>query len=223
MAAERGRVGGPEDHDRPGAGEPLGGGRRRQADPPGRRLGRDRGVESLRVRHLAADALRGVRRPDALRHRRGRIHVRARLHHERAPGHARARDRRHLRLAPRGASRGDPPLQRDLRVRVVRARARPGRHRDLRRVRTHRPPVLPHGLGLHVRRPRGEGRRHARLREPFAGRVDRDRGLPGARAHGPHEAVHAADTRELPARPRGTSTRARSRCGPAASGYRSTR
>ena len=67
---------------------------------PGRRLGRDRRVEPLRVRHLAADALRRVRRPDALGHRRGRVDVRARLHDERAPRHARARDRRDLRLHP---------------------------------------------------------------------------------------------------------------------------
>ena len=193
----------PEDHDRPGTGEPLGRGRRRQADPPGRRLGRDGRVEPLRVRDLAADALRRVRRPDALGHRRGRVDVRARLHDERAARHARPRDRRRLRLASRGASRGDPPLQRDLRVRVVRPRARPGGHRDLRRVRADRPPLLPHGLGLHVRRPRRQGRRHAHLREPLAGRLDRDRRLPGPRAHGPHEAVHAADAGELPARPAG--------------------
>ena len=105
-----------------------------QADPAGRRLGRDRRVEPLRVRDLAADALRRVRRPDALGHRRGRVDVRARLHDERAPRHARPRDRRDLRLASGGAPRGDPPLQRDLRVRVVRARARPGGHRDLRRL-----------------------------------------------------------------------------------------
>ena len=47
-------------------------------------------------------------RPDALRHRRGRVDVRARLHDERPARHARPRDRRRLRLAPRGAPRGDP-------------------------------------------------------------------------------------------------------------------
>ena len=36
---------------------------------------------------------------------------------------------------------------------------------------------------------------------PVAGRLDRDRRLPGPRADGPDEAVHAADARELPARP----------------------
>ena len=36
---------------------------------------------------------------------------------------------------------------------------------------------------------------------PVAGRLDRDRRLPGLRADGPDEAVHAADARELPARP----------------------
>ena len=55
-----------EDHDRPGAGEPLGRGWRRQADPAGGRLRRDGRVEPLRVRHLPADALRRLRRADAL-------------------------------------------------------------------------------------------------------------------------------------------------------------
>ena len=49
-----------QDHDRPGAVEPLGRGRRRQADPARRHLGRDGRVEPLRVRALAADALRRV-------------------------------------------------------------------------------------------------------------------------------------------------------------------
>ena len=130
VARERG-----EDHDRPGAGQPLGRGRRRQADPAGRRLGRDDRVEPLRLRHLAADALRRLRRADALGHRRGRDDVRPRLHDERDPRHARPRDRLHLRLAPRGPSRGDPPLQRDLRLRQLGRGAGPGRHRDLRRLR----------------------------------------------------------------------------------------
>ena len=60
VAAHRGRNGGAQDHDRPGAGEPLGRGRRRQADPARRRLGCDDRVESLRLRHLAADPLRRV-------------------------------------------------------------------------------------------------------------------------------------------------------------------
>ena len=119
LAPERGRERGAEDHDRSGAGEPLGRGRRRQADPPRGGLGRDGRVEPLRVRDVAADALRRVRRADALRHRRGRVDVRPRLHDERPARHARSRDRRRLRLASRGASRGDPPLQRDLRVRVA--------------------------------------------------------------------------------------------------------
>ena len=34
-----------------------------------------------------------------------------------------------------------------------------GRHRDLRRLRADRPPLLPHGLGLHVGRLRRQGRR----------------------------------------------------------------
>ena len=67
-------------------------------------------------RPLAADALRRLRRADALGHRRGRDDVRALVHDERRPRHARPRDRLHLRLASRGASRGDPALQRDLRA-----------------------------------------------------------------------------------------------------------
>ena len=177
---ERGRLGRAEDHDRPGAGEPLGRGRRRQADPPGRRLGRDGRVEPLRLRHLAADALRRLRRADALGHRRGRDDVRARLHDERDPRHARPRDRLHLRLASRGPPRGDPPLQRDLRLRQLGRGAGAGRHRHLRRLRAHRPPLLPHGLGLHVGRPRAQGRRHDHLHEPLARRLDGDRRLPRA-------------------------------------------
>ena len=91
-------------------------------------------------------------------------------------------------------------LQRDLHVRVVRTRARPGGHRHLRRLRADRPPLLPHGLGLHVGGPRAQGRRHDHLHEPVTGRLDRDRRLPGSRADGPDEAVHAADARELRAR-----------------------
>ena len=52
-----------EDHDRPGAVQPLGRRRRRQADPPRRRLGRDDRVEPLRLRSLAADALRRLAGP----------------------------------------------------------------------------------------------------------------------------------------------------------------
>ena len=51
LAAQRGRTLEREDHHRPGPGEPLGRGRRRQADPARRRLGRDDRVEPLRVRH----------------------------------------------------------------------------------------------------------------------------------------------------------------------------
>ena len=149
VAAQGGRRLRREDHDRPGAVEPLGRGRRRQADPPRRRLRRDDRVEPLRVRPLAADALRRVRRADALRHRRGRDDVRALVHDERRPRHARPRDRVHLRLAPRRAPQGDRALQRDLRVR---APGDAGGHRDLRRLRADRPPLLPHGLGLHVGR-----------------------------------------------------------------------
>ena len=71
---------------------------------------------------------------------------------------------------------------------------------DLRRLRADRPPLLPHRLGLHVGRPRAQGRRHDHLHEPVARRLDRDRRLPRLRADGPDEAVHAADDRELPAR-----------------------
>ena len=129
LAAYRGRALGGQDHHRSGPGEPLGRRRRRQADSAGGRLRRDDRVQPLRVRHLAADALRRVCRADALGYRRGRVHVRARLHDERDPGHARSRGRLRLRLASRGPPRGDPPLQCDLHVRVVRARARPGGHR----------------------------------------------------------------------------------------------
>ena len=48
-----------------------------------------------------------------------------------------------------------------------------GRHRGLRRLRTDRPPLLPHGLGLHVRRLRPEGRRDADLHLALAGRERR--------------------------------------------------
>ncbi len=154
LAAQGGRGLRREDHDRPGAVEPLGRGRRRQAHPPRRRLRRDDRVEPLRVRAVAADALRRVRGPDALGHRRGRDDVRPLGDDERRPRHARPRDRVHLRVAPRRASQGDRALQRDLRVR---APGHAGGHRDLRRLRADRPPLLPHGLGLHV----GRLRRHA--------------------------------------------------------------
>ncbi len=100
-----------EDHDRPGAVEPLGRGRRRQADPPRRRLGRDDRVEPLRLRPFAADPLRRLRGPHALGHRRGRHDVRPHLHDERPPRHARPRDRLRLRLAPGSPPRGDPAVQ----------------------------------------------------------------------------------------------------------------
>ena len=189
-----------EAHDRAGAVEPLGRGRRRQADLPGRRLGRDDRVEPLRVRPVAADALRRLRRADALGHRRGGDHVRPRRDDERDPRHARARARGDLRLAPAGAPARDRALQRHLHLR---ASGRAGRHRDLRRLRAHRPPLLPHGLGLHVGRLRPPRRRHDHLREPLAGRLDGGRRLPRPGADGPDEAVHAGDARELPARAEG--------------------
>ena len=150
-----------QDHDRPGAVEPLGRRRRRQADPPRRRLRRDDRVEPLRVRPVAADALRRVRRADALGHRRGRDDVRPRLHDERRARHARPRDRVHLRLAPRGAPQGDRALQRDLRLRAPRSR-----QADIAICGVFapdRPPVLPHRLGLHVGGLRRQGRRHDHL------------------------------------------------------------
>ena len=61
---------------------------------PRRRLRRDDRVEPLRLRPLAADALRRLCRPDALGHRRGGDDVRPPVHDERAPRHARPRDRR---------------------------------------------------------------------------------------------------------------------------------
>ena len=123
---------------------------------PGRRLRRDDRVEPLRLRPLAADALRRLCRADALGHRRGGDDVRPPVHDERRPRHARPRDRVHLRRASRRASPRDRALQRDLRVRAPR---RAGRHRDLRRLRADRPPVLPHRLGLHVGRLRAARRR----------------------------------------------------------------
>ena len=199
LAPQRGREARGHDLDRPGAVEPLGRGRRRQADPARRRLRRDDRVEPLRIRSVAADALRRLRGPDAVRHRRGRDDVRPRLHDERHPRHARTGDRVPLRLPSRGAPRGHPALQRDLRVRPSRRR----RHRDLRGLRADRPPLLPHGLGLHVGRPRRSRGRLDHLLQPVARRLDGGRRLPGPRAHGPHEAVHAADAGELPARPEG--------------------
>ena len=223
LAPQRGREERGQDHDRPGAVEPLGRRRRRQADPARRRLGRDDRVEPLRLRPVAADALRRLRGPDALGHRRGRDDVRPRLHDERPPRHPWTRDRLHLRLAPRRPPRGHRAVQRDLRVREPGRRAGPGRHRDLRRLRADRPPVLPHGLGLHVGGlvVRKGGDDH--LLQPLARSLDGRRRLPGPRADGPDEAVHAADAGELRAASCGTSTPARFRCGRAASGCRSTR
>ena len=169
---------------------------------------------------VAADPLRRVRGADALGHRRGRDDVRPLRDDERRPRHARPRGRVHLRLAPRRASQGDRALQRDLRVR---APGNAGRHRDLRRLRADRPPLLPHGLGLHVGRLRREGRRldHLLLARH---RVSRPRSATSpVRAHGSHEAVHAGDAARTTSRCSRTSTRVRSRCGPAASGSRSTR
>ena len=66
-----------------------------------------------------------------------------------------------------------------------------------------RPSLLPHGLGLHVRGLRREGRRLDHLLLAVPRRLDGDRRLPGPRAHGSHEAVHAGDARELPDGPQG--------------------
>ena len=181
LAAQRGRVGRAEDHDRPGAGEPLGRRRRRQADPAGRRLRRDDRVEPLRVRHLAADPLRRLRGPDALGHRRGRDDVRARLHDERDPRHARPRDRLHLRLAPRGAPRGDPPLQRDLRLRQLRRRSTGQADIAICGVFAPTDHLFFHtGWGCMSADLVRQGRRHDHLHEPLAGRLDGDRRLPRA-------------------------------------------
>ena len=146
---DRGRRVRPEDHDRPRAGEPLGRGRRRQAHPSRRRLGRDDRVEPLRLRALAADALRRLRRPDALGHRRGRDDVRPPVHDERPPRHARPRGRLHLRRASR--TRTGTAIERFNEIYAYEHPGDAGRHRRLRRLRPDRPPVLPHGLGLHVR------------------------------------------------------------------------
>ena len=177
VAAQGGRPLRSQDHDRPGPVESLGRGRRRQADPPRRHLGRDRRVQPLRVRALAADALRRLPRADARRHRRGRDDVRPAVHDERAARHARPGDRHHLRQASRRPPRGDREVQLDLRLRASR---RAGRHRDLRRLRADRSPLLPHGVGLHVGRLRAQGRRRDHLLQPVAGRAHGDRRLPRA-------------------------------------------
>ena len=124
---------------------------------------------------------------------------------------------------PGVAPRGDHVLQLDLRVREPRARAGAGRHRDLRRLRADRPPLLPHRLGLHVDGHRAEGRRHDDLLLALPRRAHRGRRLPRPRADGPDEAVHAADGGELRAGAARHPRAARSRCGPAASGCPSTR
>ena len=220
VAALRGREERRQDHDRPGAVEPLGRGRRRQADPPGRRLRRDDRVEPLRLRPLAADALRRLRRPDALRHRRGGDDVRARLHDERRPRHARARDRGHLRLAPGRAPRRDRALQRDLRLR---APGRPGGHRVCGVFAPTDHLFFHTGWGCmsadFVLKDGGT----IIYTSPSPGVSTAVGDFPGPGADGPDEAVHAADAGELPARAEGHPRPRRSRCGPAASGCRSTR
>ena len=55
----------------------LGCGRRRQAHPAGRGLGRDHRIQSLRLRHVAQDPLRRPGRADADGYRRGCHHVQA--------------------------------------------------------------------------------------------------------------------------------------------------
>jgi nickel-dependent lactate racemase len=48
------------------------------------------------------------------------------------------------------------------------SRERASRHRDLRRLRADRPPLLPYRLGLHVGGLRAQGRRDAHLLQPVA-------------------------------------------------------
>ena len=202
LAARRGRLGRGQDHDRPGPGQPLGCGRRRQADPARRRLGRDGRVEPLRLRDVAADALRRLRRADALRHRRGGDDVRARLHDERHARHARPRDRlsSSARTRRRTARRSGAST-RSTRTSSSCRGERPGGHRDLRRLRPHRPPLLPHGLGLHVGRPRPQGRRHDHLHVPSPGVSTAIGDFPGFALMDLMKPYMPPTSRELPARP----------------------
>ena len=144
------------------------------------------------------------------------------VHDERAARHAWPRDRAELRLAP-SSHRLAIERFNEIYTYETRPRERAGRHRDLRRLRTDRSPLLPHRLGVHVGGLRAQGRRHDHLHEPVSGRAHSGRRLPRPRADGSDEAVHAADARELPAHAPGHPHARRSRCGPAASGCRSTR
>ena len=68
-----------------------------------------------------------------------------------------------------------------------------------------------------------QGRRLDHLLLAVTRRLDRDRRLPRPRAHGPHEAVHAGDARELPVGAQGHPRARDPDVGRAASGCRSTR
>ena len=116
-----------------------------------------------------------------------------------------------FRVAPRSPPRGDPPLQRRLRLRVVRPGARSRRTSPISSVFAPTDHLF-HQVGGSCGRPRRARRRHAHLHEPLTGCLDGDRRLPGVRAHGSHEAVRARDARELRAcAPRHPRAR-RSRC-----------
>ena len=183
---------------------------------------RDDRVEPLRVRPVAADALRRLHAGPM----RSNIHEGLTLcglsrDDERRPRHARPRDRVHLRLAPRCASQGDRALQRDLCLRA------PGPHprRTSRSAACSRRPTT---WSFHT----GWGCMSADFVvkdggsiiycSPVTRRVDGDRRLPGIRSHGSPDGVHRRRPRTT-SRCSRTSTRVRSRCGPAASVSRSTR
>ena len=189
---------------------------------PGGVLRRDHRVQPRRLRAVASNPLRRDGRTDADRHRRGRHDVRSHLHPQLGARHQGGGMPPQLRCPSPRPPRGGARVQQDLCLPPP-AR-RPRRHRDLRGVRTDRPPFLPHRMGVHVRRSDPEGRRrHDLLHAEPGGRYHASRPLPGARPVRLHEAVHAA----VPAQPRTVAPRhppsPGSRCGRAASGRRSTR
>ena len=190
-----------------------------EAHPARSRLGRDDRVEPLRVRPLAADTLRRVCRSDALGHRRGRDHVRPVRHDERRPRHARTGHRMHLRIAPGGTSPRDRELQRDLRLR---ASWDAGRHRDLRCF------APTDHLFFHT----GWGCMSADFVVKDGGSIIYCSPSPGvSTAIGDFPGLALMDLMKpyMPATPENYQRvlkdihRARSRCGPVASGCRSTR
>ena len=221
VGAQRGREVRRADRHRPGAVEPLGLRGRREADPPGGVLRRDHRVEPRRLRAVAPDALRRDGGSDAGRHRRGGDDVRPHLHAELGARYEGRGVLPQLRRSSGGPPRGGAGVQR--RLRLPPPAPRSGRHRGVRGVRPHRPPLLPHRVGVHVRRPGAEGRRRHDLLLPEPGGRDQARHLSGPRPVRPHEAPTCRRRRGTWSGCTATSTTARSRCGRAASGRRSTR